>query len=50
MLMPLAVVGDSPEAAKSALTAVVTYLLIYAVMNIGAFAVVIVVARRDAIG
>ncbi len=46
ILMPLAVVGDSPEAAKSALTAVVTYLLIYAVMNIGAFAVVIIVARK----
>ncbi len=50
ILMPLAVVGDSPEAAKSALTAVVTYLLIYAVMNIGAFAVVIIVARKTRSG
>ena len=50
ILMPLAVIGDSPDAAKSALTAVVTYLLIYAVMNIGAFAVVIVVARKTRSG
>jgi len=50
MLMPLAVTGDSPEAAKSALTAIVTYLVIYAVMNLGAFAVVIVVARKTRSG
>ena len=50
ILMPLAVVGESPEAAKSALTAVITYLIIYAVMNIGAFAVVIVVARKTRSG
>ncbi|HMK11672.1 MAG TPA: NADH-quinone oxidoreductase subunit N [Acidimicrobiales bacterium] len=50
ILMPLAVIGDSPDAAKSALTAVVTYLIIYAVMNIGAFAVVIVVARKTRSG
>ena len=45
MLAPLAVASDDPSAA---LTAVVTYLLIYAVMNLGAFAVVITVARKTA--
>jgi NADH-quinone oxidoreductase subunit N len=43
MLAPLAVVGD---AGQEALTAVVVYLLVYAAMNLGAFAVVIAVARR----
>jgi NADH-quinone oxidoreductase subunit N len=43
MLAPLAVVGD---AGQEALTAVVVYLLIYTAMNLGAFAVVIAVARR----
>jgi len=50
ILMPLAVIGDSPEAAQSALTSVITYLVIYAVMNIGAFAVVIAVARKTRSG
>jgi NADH-quinone oxidoreductase subunit N len=50
ILMPLAVVGESPEAAQSALTAVITYLVIYAVMNIGVFAVVIAVARKTRSG
>jgi NADH-quinone oxidoreductase subunit N len=43
MLAPLAVVGSNPD---GALTAVVTYLLIYAAMNLGAFAVVLAVARK----
>jgi NADH-quinone oxidoreductase subunit N len=43
MLAPLAVVGSNPE---GALHAVVTYLLIYAGMNLGAFAVVLAVARK----
>ena len=43
MLAPLAVVGD---AGQEALTAVVVYLLVYTAMNLGAFAVVIAVARR----
>lgn len=47
MIAPLAVVGD---AGKDALTAVVVYLLVYAAMNLGAFAVVIVVARRTGSG
>ena len=47
MLAPLAVVGDAGE---EALTAVVVYLLVYAAMNLGAFAVVIAVARRTGSG
>ena len=43
MLAPFAVVGTN---ASDALTAVVTYLLIYAGMNLGAFAVVIAVSRK----
>lgn len=43
MLAPLAVAGDEPN---KALTASVTYLVIYAAMNLGAFAVVIAVARK----
>jgi NADH-quinone oxidoreductase subunit N len=43
MLAPLAVVGTNPG---GALRAVVTYLLIYSAMNLGAFAVVLAVARK----
>jgi len=43
MLAPLAVVGTNPVGAGRA---VVTYLLIYAAMNLGAFAVVLAVARK----
>jgi NADH-quinone oxidoreductase subunit N len=43
MLAPLAVVGTNPQ---GALHAVVTYLIIYAGMNLGAFAVVLAVARK----
>jgi NADH-quinone oxidoreductase subunit N len=43
MLAPLAVVGSNPEGAGEA---VITYLLIYAAMNLGAFAVVLAVARK----
>ena len=43
MLAPLAVVGTN---SSGALRAVVTYLLIYAAMNLGAFAVVLAVARK----
>jgi NADH-quinone oxidoreductase subunit N len=50
MLVPLAVAGESPGAAGTALEAVVTYLLVYAVMNIGAFAMVIAVARKTRSG
>ncbi|MDE0066176.1 MAG: NADH-quinone oxidoreductase subunit N [Acidimicrobiaceae bacterium] len=44
MLAPLAVAGTVPP--DKALTASVTYLVIYAAMNLGAFAVVIAVARK----
>ena len=43
ILAPLAVVG---QAGSTTLTAVVTYLLIYAAMNLGAFTVVMAVARK----
>jgi NADH-quinone oxidoreductase subunit N len=43
MLAPLAVIGDVPD---TALGAVVTYLVIYAAMNLGAFAVIIAAARK----
>ncbi|MCY4256695.1 MAG: NADH-quinone oxidoreductase subunit N [bacterium] len=47
MLAPLAVIGSIGDEAVSA---VVTYVLIYAAMNLGAFAVIITVARRTASG
>jgi len=47
MLAPLAVYGDRPDQATSA---IVTYLVIYAAMNLGAFAVVISVARKTGSG
>jgi NADH-quinone oxidoreductase subunit N len=51
ILVPLAVVGPGDgDAARTGLTAVVTYLLIYAAMNLGAFAVVIAVARKTRSG
>jgi NADH-quinone oxidoreductase subunit N len=43
ILAPLAVVG---QIGSSTLTAVITYLLIYAAMNLGAFTVVMAVARK----
>ncbi|MFN3257196.1 MAG: NADH-quinone oxidoreductase subunit N [Ilumatobacter sp.] len=49
ILMPLAFAGD-PDASGSALNAVVVYLLVYAFMNLGAFAVVIAVSRKTRSG
>jgi NADH-quinone oxidoreductase subunit N len=46
MLAPLVVVGRTAESDSAALEAIVTYLAIYAAMNLGAFAVVIAVARK----
>jgi NADH-quinone oxidoreductase subunit N len=43
MLVPLAVAADAKE---SALEAIVTYILIYTAMNLGAFGVVMAVARK----
>ncbi len=42
--------GASAESARSGLTAVVTYLLIYGATSLGAFAVVIAVARKTRSG
>jgi NADH-quinone oxidoreductase subunit N len=50
ILVPLAVAGTSTDAAQSALTASIVYLLIYAGMNLGAFAVVLAVARKTRSG
>jgi NADH-quinone oxidoreductase subunit N len=47
ILMPLAVASDASEAA---LKAVVVYLVVYAATNLGAFAVVIAVARKTRSG
>ncbi|MEL7207111.1 MAG: NADH-quinone oxidoreductase subunit N [Actinomycetota bacterium] len=47
MIAPLAVYGDAGE---DALTALVSYLIIYGAMNLGAFAVVIAVARKTGSG
>lgn len=49
ILMPLAFAGD-PDASGSALNAVVVYLLVYAFMNLGAFATVIAVTRKTKSG
>ena len=49
ILMPLAVAGTGDSAGK-ALQAVVVYLLVYAAMNLGAFAVVLAVARKTRSG
>ena len=46
ILAPLAVAGSSGRWRADAVRAIVTYLVIYAVMNLGAFAVVIAVARK----
>lgn len=46
MLAPLAVAGET----QYSLSAVVTYLVIYAAMNLGAFAVVMAVARKTGSG
>ncbi len=47
MLAPLAVYSKVPDLAQSS---IVTYLLIYAAMNLGAFAVVIIAARKTRSG
>jgi NADH-quinone oxidoreductase subunit N len=47
MMAPLAVYGEVPDSVQSS---IVTYLLIYAAMNLGAFAVVIVAARKTRSG
>ena len=49
MLAPLAVAGHG-DAKEAALSAIVVYLLIYAAMNLGAFGVIIAVARKTRSG
>ena len=46
MIAPLAVAGHSTAVGDQALSATVTYLVIYAAMNLGAFAVIISLARK----
>ncbi len=46
ILAPLAVAGESPAIGADAIQAVVIYLIIYTVMNLGAFAVIVTVARK----
>jgi NADH-quinone oxidoreductase subunit N len=50
ILVPFAVAGENPQALASAQTAAIVYLLIYAAMNLGAFAIVIAVARKTRSG
>jgi NADH-quinone oxidoreductase subunit N len=46
MLAPLVVAGHSAQSSSQALEAIVSYLIIYAPMNLGAFAVILAVARK----
>jgi NADH-quinone oxidoreductase subunit N len=46
VMAPLAVAGESLQSSQDAIKAIVTYLVIYVVMNLGAFAVFVAVARR----
>jgi NADH-quinone oxidoreductase subunit N len=46
MLLPFALAGVSPAVDREAFSAAVLYILIYAVMNLGAFAVVVAMARE----
>jgi NADH-quinone oxidoreductase subunit N len=50
MLAPLAVAGESVAARDEAIGALVIYLLVYGAMNLGAFAVIIAVARKTRSG
>lgn len=50
MLAPLAVAGASAEARNESLGALVIYLLVYGAMNLGAFAIIIAVARKTRSG
>ncbi len=50
ILVPFAVAGESASSLITAQKASVVYLLIYAAMNLGAFAVVIAVARKTKSG
>ncbi len=47
MLLPFALVGSSAVLNREAFAAATLYILIYAVMNLGAFAVILAVARQS---
>ncbi len=46
VMAPLAIAGDSVAVGDEALRAVVTYLVIYAAMNLGVFGVILAIARK----
>lgn len=46
MLAPMVVAGQSAESSDRALEAIISYLIIYAGMNLGVFAVILAVARK----
>jgi NADH-quinone oxidoreductase subunit N len=50
MMVPFAVAGANAHALDTAKTATIVYLLIYAAMNLGAFSVVMAVARKTRSG
>ena len=50
ILVPFAVAGSGGHAAATAQTASIVYLLIYSAMNLGAFSIVIAVARKTRSG
>ena len=50
MLAPLAVAGESIDIADKSVSAVVTYLAIYASLNLGAFAIILSVSRTTGTG
>ena len=50
MLVPFAVAGQNERALQSAQTATIVYLLIYSAMNLGAFTIVLAVARKTRSG
>jgi len=47
MLLPFGLIGHRAGTANNAFAAILVYLLIYAFMNLGAFAVVVAVARHE---
>lgn len=50
VLAPLALAGQSNEVAQDSIRAIVGYLIIYTAMNLGAFGVIIAVARKTRSG
>jgi NADH-quinone oxidoreductase subunit N len=50
IMAPLAVVGTNPSASRSAFESIIFYLVVYAFMNLGAFAMIITVSRKTKSG